>query len=148
MKSKRGGVRKKGKKGSNNWKDPYSSLDPQKNMGRRLDDVEDIQEYVHKLNDKDKAFMAKFMKEYNNASYNADDLSQNLHNTPALKKSITDRNNDRNRCIYTREKAKGMLNYSGTDAELEALVYGEAISETASSDEELEDELDSLVDPL
>lgn len=135
MKSKRGGVRKKGKKGSNNWKDPYSSLDPQKNMGRRLDDVEDIQEYVHKLNDKDKAFMAKFMKEYNNASYNAEDLSQNLHNTPALKKSITDRNNDRNRCIYTREKAKGMLNYSSSDAELEVLVYGSEIQEDIAEEE-------------
>lgn len=141
MKSKRGGVRKKGKKGSNNWKDPYSSLDPQKNMGRRLDDVEDIQEYVHKLNDKDKAFMAKFMKEYNNASYNADDLSQNLHNTPALKKSITDRNNDRNRCIYTREKAKGMLNYSSSDAELELLVYGSEIEEDVA-EEEVEEFID------
>jgi predicted DNA-binding ArsR family transcriptional regulator len=143
MKSKRGGVRKKGKKGSNNWKDPYSSLDPQKNMGRRLDDVEDIQEYVHKLNDKDKAFMAKFMKEYNNASYNADDLSQNLHNTPALKKSITDRNNDRNRCIYTREKAKGMLNYSSSDAELELLVYGSEIEEDVA-EEEVEEFIDEI----
>jgi hypothetical protein len=112
-------------------------------MGRRLDDVEDIQEYVHKLNDKDKAFMAKFMKEYNNASYNADDLSQNLHNTPALKKSITDRNNDRNRCIYTREKAKGMLNYSSSDAELELLVYGSEIEEDVA-EEEVEEFIDEI----
>jgi hypothetical protein len=78
MKSKRGGVRKKGKKNSKNWKDPYASLNPDKSMARRIDDVNDIQEYVHLLSEKDKLWMAKFMREYNNASLDFQNLEKKL----------------------------------------------------------------------
>lgn len=126
MKSKRGGVRKKtSKSGSNNWtKNPHASLNPSDNMSRRLEDIEDVQQYVHKLSPEEKLWMAKFMNEYNNARLDYADLSNNLHNTPELKKACTDRNNARNRCAYTLEKAKGMLNYASTDAELEGYIYG------------------------
>lgn len=129
MTSKRGGVRKKGKKNSGNWKDPYSSLNPDKNMARRVDDVRDVQEYVHLLKEDEKLWLAKFMREYNNASLDFKNLDNNLHNTPELKKACTDRNNDRNRCIYTRESAKGMLNLAGSDSELESYIYGSQINE-------------------
>lgn len=144
MKSKRGGVRKKGKKGSNNWKDSLSSLNPEKNLARRMDDVQDIQEYLHLLSPEEKLFMAKFMNEYNNAKLDYDNLDNNLLNTKEWKKICTDRNNARNRCIYTMENAKGMLNFAGNDSELEAMIYGstDEINDEASF-EELEDELDS-----
>lgn len=146
MTSKRGGVRKKGRSGSKNWKDSYASLNPEKNMARRLDDVNDVQEYIHLLNDEEKLWMAKFMREYNNASMDFKNLDNNLHNTPELKKSCTDRNNDRNRCIYTIENAKGMLNLASSDSELERMIYGDVAEEDDSiyeaSSVEREDELD------
>jgi hypothetical protein len=120
---KRGGVRKKGKKGSNNWTDPMASLNPNENMSRRQDDLEDVSQYLHKLSEEERIWMARFMNEYNNAKLDFKDLSNNLHNTQELKKACTDRNNARNRCIYTMEKAKGMLNYAGSDAELETYIY-------------------------
>jgi len=103
-------------------------------MSRRKEDVEDINEYMHLLNDEEKAWMAKFMKEYNNAMLDTKNLKNNLHNTQELKKSCTDRNNARNRCIYSREKAKGMLNLAGSDSELEKLYYG------GTEDDDLEEE--------
>lgn len=145
MASKRGGVRKKGKVGSKNWKDPYAPLKPDKSMARRKWDVVDIQEYVHTLSEEDKLWMARFMREYNNASLDFENLENNLHNTPELKKACTDRNNERNRCIYTRENAKGLVDLVPTDSELENLIYGDTTSDAASFEGQ-EDELDSWVD--
>lgn len=122
---KPGGVRKAGATKGKSWsRDPFASLNPDKNMVRRLDDVYDVLEYFDKLNEEEKLFMAKFMDEYNNAKLDYDNLEKNLHNTKKLKKACTDRNNARNRCIYTRESAMGMLNLAGSDAELEAMYYG------------------------
>ncbi len=148
---KRGGTRKKTRGKGGKQRNPFSSLMPEKNMGRRQDDVLDVQEYVNLLNPEEKLWMAKFMDEYNNAKYDSKDLSNNLHNTPELKKTITDRNNHRNSCIYTREKAKGMLNYASSDSEMETYLYG-VTEEVVDEDEftfdptyagEHEDELDS-----
>jgi len=134
MKSKRGGVRKKGRTGSKSWKDPLAPLNPSENMSRRMDDVEDIQEYIHLLSPEEKLWMAKFMNEYNNAKLDYQNLKNNLHNNQELKKACTDRNNARNRCIYTMEKAKGMLNYAASDAEMENFIYGN--TDFTSEDEE------------
>jgi hypothetical protein len=93
-------------------------------MGRRLDDVYDVLEYADKLNQEEKLFLAKFMDEYNNAKLDYDNLENNLHNTKELKKACTDRNNARNRCIYTIEEAQGTLTLAGSDRELESIYYG------------------------
>jgi hypothetical protein len=139
MKSKRGGVRKKGKKGSSGWKkDPLASLNPDKNMARRLDDVKDVNEYLHKLNDEEKLWMAKFMDEYNNAKLDFKNLKNNLHNNKDLKKACTDRINARNRCIYSIENAKGMLNLAGSDVELENMYYDSNVND---SEEDTTEEL-------
>lgn len=79
------------------------------NLKTRWEETYDIAEYVHKLDPEAKAWMNKFMGEYVGASLDTEDLSNNLHNTPALKKSCFDRNNARNRCIYTKQKAMGNL---------------------------------------
>jgi hypothetical protein len=124
-KLKPGGVRKKGNTKGKSWsKDPFASLNPNKNMGRRLDDVYDVLEYADKLNQEEKLFLAKFMDEYNNAKLDYDNLENNLHNTKELKKACTDRNNARNRCIYTIEEAQGTLTLAGSDRELESIYYG------------------------
>jgi len=125
MSSKRGGVRRKKENGSSSWKNPLASLDPTKNMARRVEDVEDVSQYLHKLNDEEKLWMAQFMNEYNNARMDFKDLSNNLHNTQELKKACTDRINARNRCIYSIEKAKGLLDFAASDYELETYIHGE-----------------------
>lgn len=55
--------------------------------------------------------MNKFTKEYVNAEINNKKPKKNLHKTKALKKDCYDRNNARNRCIYTRSKASWNLKY-------------------------------------
>jgi len=52
-----------------------------------------------------KEWYHKFVSEYDGASLDYKDLSNNIHNTPELKKDCTDRNNSRNRCIYGIAKA-------------------------------------------
>ena len=49
------------------------------------------------------------MGEWNNATLDVEDLDNNLHNTKELKKSCQDRNNARNRCMFSRAKASGNL---------------------------------------
>ena len=53
-----------------------------------------------------------FTKEYVNAEIDTKRPRKNLHRTKSMKKDCYDRNNARNRCIYTREKAQGALNYT------------------------------------
>jgi hypothetical protein len=106
-------------------------------MARRVEDVEDISEYLHKLDDEEKLWLAKFMNEYNNARMDFKNLDNNLHNTQELKKACTDRINARNRCIYSIEKAKGLLDFAGSDYELESYLYG---SENAEFEIEEEDD--------
>lgn len=123
---KRGGVRvKKKTKSKNGWnKDPLASLKIKDNMLRRVDDVEDVNEYLHLLSSEEKLWMAKFMDEYNNARLDFEDYSKNMVPTAEWKKICTDRNNARNRCTYTIEKAQNGLDMAGDDKSLEALIYG------------------------
>ncbi|PCI45896.1 MAG: hypothetical protein COB41_00470 [Proteobacteria bacterium] len=56
-----------------------------------------------------KEWYHKFVSEYDGASLDFKDLSNNIHNTEELKKECTDRNNSRNRCIYGVHKAGGKV---------------------------------------
>ena len=49
------------------------------------------------------------MGEWTNADLDFKNLKNNLHNTKELKKSCTDRNNARNRDIFSRAKASDNL---------------------------------------
>lgn len=68
-------------------------------------------DYLKKLTPEEKAWLNKFTDEYVNDAVDRKDLSNNLHNTKALKKNCDDRNNARNRCILTQQKSMGKLNY-------------------------------------
>ena len=100
-------ARKKTKKRSrrDNVKNP--ALDPVYNTKIRREFI-DI-DYVDQLSEEEKQWLNKFMEEYNNASLDYKNLENNLHNTPELKKDCTDRNNARNRCIYSIKKATNMV---------------------------------------
>lgn len=99
------------KKASRRDKVQYPAVKPEYNLKSRQDDIEDVQSYFNELNDTDKEWMNKFMSEYNNASGVADDDTDALHNTQELRKACRDRNNNRNACIYSREKAQKKLQF-------------------------------------
>lgn len=65
------------------------------------------QDYVEKLNYKELQFLDKFNKEFNNADFESP--GRPLHKTKKDRKICTDRNNARNRCQYSRAKARGAL---------------------------------------
>ena len=85
---------------------------------KRRDDVDDVASYAHKLNAEEKAWLNQFMKEYNDA-HTKDAV---FHKTAAERKICHDKNNARNRCWYTEEKAANRLNLIETDQELESMV--------------------------
>lgn len=87
----------------------YPAVEKTQNLLSRQDDIDDVKSYFNQLNDEEKAWMNKFMSEYNNAEGVADDDFDALHNTQELRKACRDRNNARNRCLYTQEKAQNKL---------------------------------------
>lgn len=90
----------------------YASVEKSQNLLTRQEEVEDVRSYWNQLNDDEKAWMNKFMAEYNNAEGVADDDTEALHNTQELRKACRDKNNARNRCLYTQQKAQGKLKYT------------------------------------
>jgi hypothetical protein len=78
------------------------------NLKTRIDLID--YDYVNKLSEKDKAWLNKFTEEYTNASFKK--TSKPIQKTKAQRKDAYDRNNSRNRCIYTRAKASGKLEYT------------------------------------
>ena len=82
----------------------YSSLDPTVNLKTRYELIADY-DYLDQLSDKEKALLNKFTKEYVNADLDTKNTRKNLHRTKKMRKDCYDRNNARNRCIWTRSKA-------------------------------------------
>jgi hypothetical protein len=80
----------------------YAALDPSLNLKTRTDLID--YDYVNKLTDKEKAWLNKFTQEYVNAG-NLTKENKPLHKSKELRKDCYDRNNARNRCQYTRQKA-------------------------------------------
>lgn len=89
----------------------YPALKPELNLKTRYELID--YDYINKLSEEDKKWLNKFTEEYVNASLNAENLTENFHNTKELKKDCYRRNNARNRDILTRAKASG--NYISTD---------------------------------
>lgn len=90
-------------------KEKFPNLKPELQLKTRYDLYD--QDYTHKLSEKDKAWLNKFNSEWANAALDVNNLKKNLHNTQELKKDCQDRNNARNRCILTRAKATGIIDY-------------------------------------
>ncbi len=81
-----------------------------------LDDLERQIQIEDKLLDRakkrEKEWLNKFTEEYVNASVDSKNLKKNLHNTEELKKDCYARNNARNRCILTLQRAQGKIEYT------------------------------------
>lgn len=90
-------------------KEKYSNLKPQYNLRSRTEVID--YDYLDKLNDKEKAYLNKFNKEYVNASLDVKSPRKNLHKNKALIKDCHDRNNARNRDVLTMQKAMHILAY-------------------------------------
>jgi hypothetical protein len=99
---------KKNKKQTKRSKEKYAALKPELNLKTRQDLISDY-DYLKKLTPKEKEWLNKFTKEYVNAEMNSKRPRSNLHKNKSLKKDCYDRNNARNRCIYTRSKASWNL---------------------------------------
>lgn len=84
----------------------YSALDPTVNLKTRYELISDY-DYIDKLSEKEKAWLNKFTKEYVNADLDTKKKTKNLHRSDRLRKDCYDRNNARNRCVWTKCKASG-----------------------------------------
>lgn len=105
------------------------ALDPHLNLKNRQDLID--YDYVNKLSEKDKKWLNKFTEEYTNDVLDRKNLDNNLHNTPELKKDCDTRNNARNRCVLTKQKSMGRLEY-----------IEELIETTQSPEDALNDKID------
>lgn len=94
------------KKKTKRSKVKYSALDPTVNLKTRYELISDY-DYVDKLSESDKAWLNKFTKEYVNADLDTKNKRKNLHKSKQLRKDCYDRNNARNRCVWTKCKASG-----------------------------------------
>lgn len=83
----------------------YPALDPSVNLKTRTDTID--YDYLSQLNEKELKFLNKFTEEYNNAYYQKGKRALNKN-----RKEIYNKNNARNRCVYTKHKAYGALLYS------------------------------------
>lgn len=98
------------KKENKRSKTKYAALKPELNLKTRHELIADY-DYLKELSPKEKEWLNKFTKEYVNAEINNKQPRKNLHRNKSLKKDCYDRNNARNRCIYTRSKASWNLKF-------------------------------------
>ena len=100
---------KKTRNGRSNVK--YPALDPKLNLKSRYEEIEDLASYKDQLNDEEKAWLNAFSQEEICANFDHNGPKLNDQNDAAVRSRIYGRNNQRNRCIQTRELAQGTLNY-------------------------------------
>lgn len=68
------------------------------------------QDYLKTLNDKELAWLSKFMGEYYGANLDFKNLRKNIHRTKKLKKECTDRNNRQNNDLFGVANVTGLMN--------------------------------------
>jgi hypothetical protein len=113
----------------------YPNLYPELNLKTRFEEISDINSYIGKLNDEEKAWLNKFVGESINASFSKNN-SENLHKRKAQRLEAYTRNNARNRDILTKAKAMGDAVY------IEDLKIKDVKSKVSTEDTLIE-ELDS-----
>lgn len=97
----------KKKKTSKRSRSKFPALEPKYNLKTRYELID--YDYLEKLSDKEKEWLNKFTEEYTNASAGKrpEQKRKQLHKTNKLVKDCFDRNNARNRCVWTKAKAQG-----------------------------------------
>lgn len=125
------------KKKNRRQKNKFRALRPELNLKTRFEEIADMASYSNTLPDDAKKWLNSFSEEYVCANFNHD--GPILHSSDKQKKSCFDRNNARNRDIYTREKAQGTMNY------MEEVLPNKYLDEEPEEREEL---LESIVDKI
>lgn len=108
------------KKVNRRSKAKYPALDPTLNLRTRYEEIEQNQYIngvkndngeivIRELTHSEKDWLNRFNEEFVNANFNH--KGKKIDATKASKKRSYDKNNARNRCIYTKAKASGTLNY-------------------------------------
>lgn len=110
------------------------ALVPQLNLKTRYELID--YDYINKLSEEEKEWLNAFTEEYVNANMNHD--GKKIHNTKKLKRDCYNRNNSRNRCIWTKAKA------SGSGVNLESIDNSEKKKLSANSENELLEKLDNF----
>ncbi len=121
----------KKKKQSKRDRIKYPALDPNYNLKTRIELIDDLYDYSKDLSEADKDYLNRFSEEYNNANFTHEGkrvhpkrIKQVEYKTKKnkrkrrdrktvdkFKKESEDRNNARNRCLYTKNKAFGAIEY-------------------------------------
>lgn len=87
----------------------FPALNPSLNLKTRCEEIEDLASYAHLLTDEDKAWLNSYAEEEICANFNHKGPKLNDKEDAATRSRIYNRNNQRNRCIFTQEKAQGCL---------------------------------------
>jgi hypothetical protein len=87
-------------------KKPPKGLDKSK-FSKIKQEFHDVEEYIHKLNQEQREWLSRFMWEDLGANLNHSE--KKLHKSKKSIKNIYDRNNARNRDIYARQRAQGLI---------------------------------------
>lgn len=101
--SKKSIKKKKSRRG--NIKNP--ALKVQYNLKSRTDLID--YDYISSLNEEERAYLNSFTEEYINANFKHD--GKKIHTKKEHELDSYNRNNSRNRCIFTKSKASGSMVY-------------------------------------
>lgn len=99
----------KKKKGSRRSRTKHPALDPSLNLKSRAEEIIDMCEYKDQLSDDELNWLNRFSEEY--VCANLKHPGKKLHRKAHHKKAVYKKNNSRNKCILTKEKAKGNIAY-------------------------------------
>jgi len=80
-------------------------LDPTLNLKTRYEEIEDLASYAKTLPPEAREWLNNFSEEYICANFNH--KGTKLHTTDQQRKGCYNRNNARNRCVFSRQKAQG-----------------------------------------
>lgn len=89
----------------------YPALSPQHALRSRFEETEDLASYANTLSDEDKDWLNRFAEEEIHCNLKHSGEKLNDVSDPAVRSRIYSRNNQRNRCILTRETAKGSIQF-------------------------------------
>lgn len=113
-------------KRNNRSRAKFPALDPALNLKSRQEEIEDLYDYAHLLNDEEKTWLNAFAEEEINANFNHKGPKLNDQSDPRVRSRIYNRNNERNRCLFTQNKAMGIMGYlEEMDLDQEEQAYNE-----------------------
>lgn len=104
----------------------FAALDPNLNLRSRWDEISDLASYANTLPPEAREWLNAYSNEEICANFNHDGPKLNDPTDATVRSRIYNKNNARNRCVYTQEVAKGSISYlEELDLDNEEKAYGE-----------------------